>query len=194
MKRALVTTVVVIAVLATGGCRGAGNSDTIAVPMLGCAVEGSPLAGTRKPGEITPLLSTGSKTIFVAADAARQLWKELAHIAFHWDLVGRGNQSGIPVIADPLPPAGRGWLGDLDASDHYEPVLAAESCVEAWEELDPSAEGIVIVNARKFENAGLTAGVAVATPSSSGSTDHIHWLGAEETTFVEARATLHLVS
>lgn len=131
-------------------------NDVIQVPMRWCAVEGSPQASGRSPGELVSadgiLDSMRDTNLSITLPEALVL------------LVPADAPNGIPVVPDPNT-EGHG-LGDIAVAG-----LSAEltevwgSCEQAWANLYPEQTGIVAVNANVIIGAGVdTGGAAPSVP------------------------------
>jgi hypothetical protein len=147
----------------TAGCFD--DPDAIRMPIRLCALEGSPEAEGREPGEVDNSFGTG---LFARVDAAAKIWRTEANIDFDPGV-------SMLVVADPYPD---GFLGDIDEYTHgFEPQEVAENCADAWRSYDPQIKGLTVINARKFVNAGLTFGV---TP---GVQSPLRWSGSRAEDF-----------
>ena len=130
--------------------------DLVQVPVRWCAVEGSAQAGGKRAGATV----SGNKLLSVLQAVNDEIWVGAAHIVFRPAFAA----DGIPVIADPSPPSSSGGqLGDLDGGFlALDPKAAATACEAAWQQLYPDQRGMILVNARAFQDAGLTKGVTPA--------------------------------
>lgn len=129
------------------------HDDFIAVPVRWCAIEGSPQAQGQAPGETV----AGRPLLNLLQRVNDEIWTPAAHIVFRSAIA-----PGIPVIADPAPPEdGSEQLGDVDGGFlALEPQMAQMACEQAWAALAPEQRGLILVNVRRFVNAGLLKGVA----------------------------------
>jgi hypothetical protein len=133
--------------------------EIIQVPIRYCAIEGSPQAQGRQPGELV----SAATLLSVLRRASDEIWLPQAGILFrHADA-----PQGIPVVKDPevgqtLP------LGDVGIASVIglgEWSSAAHFCDVAWNERYPGQRGIVVVNVRDVVGTGdLLGGVAPAVP------------------------------
>ena len=104
-------------------------------------MEGSALAGTRKPGQtVAP-----GHMLDTLARVNREIWYRQAQIAF-----STASDIAIPVIEDPIrPPAGHYQVGDVNGDgDPFEAAQAADLCRAAWR--FSGRPGIPVVNARQL--------------------------------------------
>lgn len=151
-KRSTLRVFAVLAILSTvaGDCEL--RETHIRIPTRPCAVEGSPQANGKSPGEVTsgPL----SKRI----DDAGDIFQAAGDLTF-------ASPRDYLVIADPYPPDRAGeLLGDVDDEEAFEPSDMAQECKEAWAEYDPQKQGTVIVNARAWTLFGVLQSTGGATP------------------------------
>jgi hypothetical protein len=125
------------------------------VPVQMCAVEGSQLAAGRQPGQ---LVAPGQLLETLAA-VNDTVWYPKAQVAF-----STATESVIPVIADPIPPAGgNGQLGDIHIGTRTEAGKARDLCSQAWQAMLPRRPGIPVINSRDFVG-GAALGVAPGPP------------------------------
>lgn len=134
--------------------------DVISVPLRPCVVEGAPLAIERglflKPSEFVRRPEDVAKVI---RRLNEQTWLPDARIIFRPAFA-----VGIPVIADPVPPeplvtclrgSGIRCLGDLDPFAVLEVGAAATACEKAWQTMDPTQKGFIVVFANRISGPGV---------------------------------------
>lgn len=130
------------------------NEESIYIPTRPCAVEGSPQANGKSPGDMTH--GPFTKRI----DDAGRIFQAAGDLSFNSPPSGE-----YPVIADPYPPEEPGErLGDVDDFDHStEPEEMKDACRHAWA-LISRKRGTIIVNARAWIQDRLTVSTMGGVP------------------------------
>ena len=141
-----------LVIVATGKIR-----EVIQVPVRWCAIEGSPQAHGKLPGEFV----NPTELLTLLQQVNDQVWLPQAGILFRH----ASAPFGIPVIKDPITTSHD--LGEIGI-DGGEWSTALHECEQAWAEQYSDQPGIILVNARTLIDAPETmqtiAGVAPAVP------------------------------
>ena len=141
-----------LVIVATGKVR-----EVIQVPVRWCAIEGSPQAQGKSPGELVD----PTKLLTLLQQVNDEVWLPQAGILFRH----ASAPFGIPVIKDPITKEhDLGEVG-IDGDEWSTPLY---ECEQAWAERYPDQPGIILVNARTIidspEKNGTIAGVVPAVP------------------------------
>lgn len=131
----------------------------IVVPVRWCAVEGSPQAEGKTPGQTVD----GERMLDSLRDMNFTSTLAGARILF----VAAKSPSGIPVVADPDPDLFE--PGDITVGGPFpvEPGDAFVECEQEWGRRYPNQRGIIAVNARVIIGSeGVTGGAAPTVPRS----------------------------
>ena len=125
------------------------------MPVRWCAVQGSPQAEGKDPGERV----SGTDLLDVVMDVNFNVFLSGALVLF----VPADAPLGIPVIADPNPDDDQ--LGNIVISSfnsEFSQVIAY--CEQGWSDLYPQQRGVILVNARVLIGAAVVGGAAPQVP------------------------------